>query len=241
MPSSSRAGSVFWSIIWGHGQTPLRRKDSSFKPQERATMTPRSTVNLSAWTVPASPSISGGRPNSSFATSRRLEHPPSRSRSSGSRQPPPSSTGVPWSRCGQQQGCSTSDSTPTTRTSTSRVGCVPPARTSWLVPAARASHRGSTSGVAMGRRRAVLLYSNRWLVLARTLGRAFPACVPKAALRDVLDLSQGKVGALALALAWLRVVGRLRQFARLGPPQPPSATLRRYGDLGPASAGGQRT
>ena len=107
----------------------------------------------------------------------------------------------------------------------------------WLVPRARAWHRGSTSGATLGRRRAVLLYSNRWLVLARALGRRFPLSAPRIALRDLVDLAQGRITLPDLTLAWLRAARLLGTFARLGPAQPEVRAIERWSRIPERSTG----
>jgi GT2 family glycosyltransferase len=91
------------------------------------------------------------------------------------------------------------------------------------VPAARAVHAGS----ATGRRRPFLqarrVAGNRWLVVARLLGRALPAALPRLAARDLADLTRALArfeGARAAAIpaGWLAAVRRLGAFARLGAP-----------------------
>lgn len=64
-----------------------------------------------------------------------------------------------------------------------------------FVPGALLRHLGSASGAALGAHRWALLYGNRWLVLARHLGRAFARERPRILLRDVLDaLHAGRRG-----------------------------------------------
>lgn len=101
-----------------------------------------------------------------------------------------------------------------------------------LVPAARAQHAGSVSArqLAFGGRQ--LIYGNRYLVLARLLGRAFWPRLPLVWLRDGVDLGHAlRRGRLrqgtAIAAGWWRALRRLRRFAHGGPPAVPLAELLR--------------
>jgi GT2 family glycosyltransferase len=96
-----------------------------------------------------------------------------------------------------------------------------------VATAARARHLGGGSAATLGRRRLALLYGNRWLVLARLLGDALPARVPRVLLRDLLDAAR-RPARLAAALAgWARAGRSWDRFARPGPPLVPLAELRR--------------
>jgi hypothetical protein len=96
-----------------------------------------------------------------------------------------------------------------------------------LVPSARAIHPGGGSAPALGTRRLRLLYANRWLALARLLGRALPLRLPRALLRDVADAARQPGRAAAVLGGWARAVRLLPRFARGGPPLVPLAELRR--------------
>jgi GT2 family glycosyltransferase len=90
------------------------------------------------------------------------------------------------------------------------------------VPTARVRHRGSATGATMPLLRARLLARNRWLVLARTLGRAFPTVVPRAVWRDLRDLAgcalRGELrSAVGTMLGLCEAAVRLRRFAHRGP------------------------
>jgi GT2 family glycosyltransferase len=100
-----------------------------------------------------------------------------------------------------------------------------------LVPAARARHAGSATGRTMSRERWRLIYGNRWLVVARLLGRAFWPRLPILALRDLLDLGRaGGTGdgarAAGILAGWGRALGGLAVWGHWGAPavepSPPS-------------------
>lgn len=80
--------------------------------------------------------------------------------------------------------------------------------TALTVPAARAQHAGGTTAARLPSEYAILLYSNRWLVVARLLGRRFPLAIPRLMLRDLADLTQGTVSPVALFRAWRRALDR---------------------------------
>ena len=94
---------------------------------------------------------------------------------------------------------------------------------SLLVPSARASHAGSTSGRRLGLGGWPLIYGNRHLVLARLLGRRYAAALPRAATRDVLDLLRalwtGQLGRSAgIVAGWGRALRHLPRYLHLGAP-----------------------
>jgi hypothetical protein len=89
--------------------------------------------------------------------------------------------------------------------------------TALTVPAARALHAGGTTAAQLPQEYAVLLYSNRWLVVARMLGRRFPLAVPRLKFRDLADLAQGTVSLTVLFRAWLRVLRSFLRFTREPP------------------------
>ncbi len=102
-----------------------------------------------------------------------------------------------------------------------------------LVPAVRVRHAGSSTGKALNRERWRLLYGNRWLVVARLLGRSFWPRVPALALRDGIDLLRalGRRGgglAAGILLGWARALRLLPGFARFGPPAVPLGEIRRF-------------
>lgn len=91
------------------------------------------------------------------------------------------------------------------------------------VPAARALHAGSATGSRRPFHQARRVAGNRWLVVARLLGRGLPAALPRLAARDLADfaraLARGEaVRAAAIPAGWLAAARRLSAFARLGPP-----------------------
>lgn len=61
--------------------------------------------------------------------------------------------------------------------------------TALWVPAARTLHAGSVTGDRRRRWRVTRIYGNRWAVVARCLGRRFPAAMPRMAARDLADLA----------------------------------------------------
>jgi N-acetylglucosaminyl-diphospho-decaprenol L-rhamnosyltransferase len=95
-----------------------------------------------------------------------------------------------------------------------------------LVPAARAVHHGGASAPGRGRRDE-LLRGNRLLAMARLLGRAFPARLPRALLRDLLDVARQPTRLPGLVRGWRRSRRLLPRFAHAGPPQVPLTELRR--------------
>lgn len=100
------------------------------------------------------------------------------------------------------------------------------------VPAATVRHAGAmTTGAGVGRWRQV--YGNRYLVVARVLGRAFWRSLPRMVLRDLLDLARAAgTGdlrrAAGIVAGWGRALRRLPGFLHAGPPSlPPSSLARR--------------
>ncbi len=87
-----------------------------------------------------------------------------------------------------------------------------------VVPAARALHAGGTSGRRMPWRYGALLYGNRWLVVARMLGRRFPAAVPRLLARDLLDLVRRPGSLFAVKGGWLRALRHLPAWCHRGEP-----------------------
>ncbi|HEX3554556.1 MAG TPA: glycosyltransferase family 2 protein [Thermoanaerobaculia bacterium] len=102
-----------------------------------------------------------------------------------------------------------------------------------LVPAARVRHAGSSTGRTLRRERWRLLYGNRWLVVARLLGRSFWIRVPVLAARDLIDLvhalGQGD-GELAAGIpaGWTRALRLLPGFARCGAAAVALGEIRRF-------------
>lgn len=102
-----------------------------------------------------------------------------------------------------------------------------------LVPGARARHAGSQTGSGMPQRRLTLIYSNRLLVLARTLGAGFWFRLPRIAARDLRDLARAATRAdastaAAIVSAWMRAGLRLPGYVRSGEPRPAIAVLTRF-------------
>lgn len=102
-----------------------------------------------------------------------------------------------------------------------------------LVPAARTLHAGSATGARMSFRRWRWIYGNRWLVLARLLGRRFPRELPRVFARDVRDLL-GAAATLQLRRAagllagWGRAVRHLPAYSHRGAPRVPLPELERF-------------
>jgi len=102
-----------------------------------------------------------------------------------------------------------------------------------LVPAARARHAGSTTGSTLSRERWWLIYGNRYLAVARLLGRAFWPRLPRMAARDGIDLARAAGrGESALAAGilggWRRAARHLSGFARRGAPLVSLGEIRRF-------------
>ena len=100
------------------------------------------------------------------------------------------------------------------------------------VPTARALHRGSATGATMPFARARLLARNRWLVVARLLGRRWPAALPRMAVRELrvvgrLVVAGEPTAALATVAGGLASIVHLPRFARSGPPLVAAAELER--------------
>jgi GT2 family glycosyltransferase len=96
-----------------------------------------------------------------------------------------------------------------------------------VVPAAQAVHAGGGSAAALGGRRLRLVYANRWLALARLLGRDFAAQAPRALLRDLADAARRPSRVAAVIGGWARAARLLPRFARRGAPLMSRADLRR--------------
>jgi GT2 family glycosyltransferase len=97
------------------------------------------------------------------------------------------------------------------------------------VPGARARHAGGATGRRRPWRYGRLLYANRWLAVARLLGRRFPAAVPRLLARDLADLARRPLLAPAITAGWLRALRHLPAFAHRGDPLVSRPDLRRFG------------
>lgn len=100
-----------------------------------------------------------------------------------------------------------------------------------LVPAARAEHAGSASGRRLRLGSWHLVYGNRYLVLARLLGRGFLPRLPGIWGRDAVDLvhALGRADAgraAGIVAGWGRAALALRHYVHRGPPAVPLAALR---------------
>lgn len=101
------------------------------------------------------------------------------------------------------------------------------------IPAARARHAGSATGARRPFDRTRRVTANRWLVVARLLGRRLPAAIPRLALRDLVDLlraaGRGRgTEALAIAAGGASALVCLGGFARAGPPLVAARELARF-------------
>lgn len=101
------------------------------------------------------------------------------------------------------------------------------------VPASRARHAGSATGARRPFDRTRRLTANRWLVVARLLGRSFPAAIPRLLLRDLVDLARAVgrgrgTAAAAIAAGWATALARVAGFARAGAPLVGARELARF-------------
>jgi O-antigen biosynthesis protein len=102
-----------------------------------------------------------------------------------------------------------------------------------LVPAARVRHAGSATGNTLSRERWRLIYGNRYLAVARLLGRSFWRQLPRLAMRDAIDLMHAARNgerelAAGIPAGWRRAVRLLPGFARRGAPLVPLGEIRRF-------------
>ena len=93
--------------------------------------------------------------------------------------------------------------------------------------AARSSHAGSASEAALPQSRQAFVYGNRYLVVARLLGRSFFAQLPLLWLRDLADAAGNGRAAGSIAAGWWRAGRLLARFAHTGPSAVEPAELRR--------------
>jgi GT2 family glycosyltransferase len=101
-------------------------------------------------------------------------------------------------------------------------------------PAARARHRGSATGLLAPRRRLAWIYGNRWLVVARLLGRRFPLVAPRMLIRDAIDVARALARRSAderagIAAGMLRALRLLPRYLRTGPALVGGSELARHG------------
>lgn len=101
------------------------------------------------------------------------------------------------------------------------------------VPASRARHAGSATGARRPFDRTRRLTANRWLVVARLLGRSFPAAIPRLLSRDLADfaraLGRGRgTETAAIAAGWATALGRVGGFAHAGAPLVGARELARF-------------
>jgi GT2 family glycosyltransferase len=90
------------------------------------------------------------------------------------------------------------------------------------VPAARARHAGSVTSLTLGSERWSLLYGNRYLIVAKLLGRGFWLRLPLLVARDLLDLARalfepGGEHWRGIVRGWMRALRFLPQTAHTGP------------------------
>lgn len=97
-----------------------------------------------------------------------------------------------------------------------------------LLPTATARHVGGASGRRLGRRRLALLYGNRYLTVARLLGRDFAAARGEMHRRDLRDLLRHPASTLGIVAGWRRARRELPYFEHDGPSDPPLAEIRRF-------------
>jgi len=95
--------------------------------------------------------------------------------------------------------------------------------TALSVPAARALHAGATTTSRRPMRRLGLIHGNRYLVLARSQGRAFWPSLPRLLRRDLLDLGSAVLNvnyekSVGIISGLLRAATHLRSFAHSGDP-----------------------
>jgi GT2 family glycosyltransferase len=95
--------------------------------------------------------------------------------------------------------------------------------TAFTVPAARARHAGSATGLTMPHARLRLLYGNRYLVVARLLGRGFWRRLPALLARDGRDalraLARGDLRTCSgIAAGWGRALRRGPAYVHRGAP-----------------------
>ena len=96
--------------------------------------------------------------------------------------------------------------------------------TALSVPAARARHAGAVTTRNKPMHRYGLIYGNRYLVLARALGRDFWLRLPQLLGRDTLDLGRSAVDfdpkkSLGILDGWVRAVRHLSLYLNTGAPQ----------------------
>ncbi len=107
--------------------------------------------------------------------------------------------------------------------------------TALCVPAAQAHHAGSTSGQLRPEATWRWIYGNRYLVLARLLGRSFWPRLPWVFLRDAVDLCQAltrheRPRGRGILAGWTRAAAQLPGFAHTAAPLVSWLELRRFQD-----------
>ncbi len=96
-------------------------------------------------------------------------------------------------------------------------------------PQAWARHLGGGSAASLGRRRLTFLYGNRYLVVARLLGRDFGAARAAMWRRDLRDLARSPLRLPGIVGGWRRARRLLPQFRHSGPPVLSTSELARFG------------
>jgi GT2 family glycosyltransferase len=96
--------------------------------------------------------------------------------------------------------------------------------TALSVPTARAHHAGAVTTRDRPMHRYGLIYGNRYLVLARTLGRAFWLRLPQLLVRDFLDLGRAAVDldhkkSFGIMDGWVRAARHLSLYLNTGEPK----------------------
>lgn len=100
------------------------------------------------------------------------------------------------------------------------------------VPAARAGHVGSATGITLGKHRLELIYGNRLLTLWRAGGLRLLPRLPKVLLRDLLDAARRPVVLPAVLGGWWRALVRIGSFEPLGSGRDRALLLRRIARRG---------
>ena len=95
--------------------------------------------------------------------------------------------------------------------------------TALCAPAARALHAGAVTTERLPMHRYSLIYGNRYLVLARTLGRTYWSRLPRLLGRDLLDLGRAALAfdyrrSIGILGGWVRGARNLRLYAHRGHP-----------------------
>ena len=96
---------------------------------------------------------------------------------------------------------------------------------SYVLPRAVATHVGGASAQQLGSQRLSLLYSNRYLTVARLLGQEFPDQLFGMVLRDLRDMLRRPTQVLGILKGWKRARRLWSHFANTGEAMVPLETL----------------